>query len=170
MMFAGKSCSLLALVLLCAGALFVGGCGKREAALSTGQVTPAAELPLAGFKGDAAYATVQSAALPSFYDNFRDVLSRQGLVKWDGRFDCNHFAALYISLAQSSYTVAAWQSETKAQTLALAEIWYRPGAGAAGHAVVAAATERGLLFIEPQTGREIQLTAAERGTIYLCKW
>jgi hypothetical protein len=152
--------------------LMLAGCGRQERALSTGAVTTAPNLPLSGFKGDTAYATVQSTALPALYENFRDVLGKQGLVKWDARFDCNHVAALYVALAQAKFTVAAWQSDTKAQTLALAEVWYVPATsdGKSGHAVVAALTERGLLFIEPQNGREIQLNAAERRTIYLCKW
>lgn len=145
-------------------------CSKREATLSTGTVLPAAALPITGFKGDTAYAVVQSTALPALYDNFRAVLSRQGLVKWDARYDCNHFASLYISLAQSSYTVATWHSETKAQTLALAEVWYRPGNGVGGHAIVAAMTERGLVYVEPQNGRELTLSPAERASIFLCKW
>ena len=159
---------LAALFFIIAGCF--GGCSKREQAMTTGAVVQAAELPLPGFKGDTAYAVVRSEALPALYANFRDVLNKQGLVKWDSRYDCNHFASLYISLAQASYTVAAWHSETKAQTLALAEVWYLPNGPPAGHAIVAALTERGLVFIEPQTGREIQLTAAQRRSIYLCKW
>lgn len=161
-----------AIVLLaCLAIVVIGGCAKRESELSTRAVTVAAALPIAGFKGDVAYATVRSTALPALYDNFRDVLSRQGLVKWDERYDCNHFAALYVALAQTQFAVAAWHSTTPAQTLALAEVWFVPGgAGAKGHAIVAAVTERGLLFIEPQTGAEIQLNERERRSIYLCKW
>jgi hypothetical protein len=160
------------LTLVCVWAFFVNACSKRETQLSTGAVLAAAQVQqiLPGFAGDTAYATVQSSGLPEIYQNFRAVLNQQGLVKWDERYDCNHFAALYVALAQSQYTVAAWHSNTKAQTLALAEVWYRPGAGAVGHAIVAAVTERGLLFLEPQNGQEISLTAAERRTIYLCKW
>lgn len=155
---------LLALVLIA-----IMGCGRKEAKLSTGTVLLAADLPLYGFKGDKSYAVVQSTALPDLYANFRDALSKQGLVKWDARFDCNHFAALYVSLAQAAYTVAAWQSSSPAQTLALAEVWYVRGSGG-GHAIVSAVTERGLLFIEPQTGLELSLTAAEQRSIYLTKW
>jgi hypothetical protein len=162
----------LALALICAWAFFVNACSKREAQLSTGEVLAAAQVQqiLPGFAGDTAYATVRSEGLPVLYQNFRDVLNKQGLVHWDSRYDCNHFAALFVALSQAKYTVAAWHGNTKAQTLALAEVWYRPGAGAGGHAIVAAVTERGLLFLEPQTGKEIPLTAAERRTIYLCKW
>jgi hypothetical protein len=148
----------------------VTSCGRQERALSTGKVVQGYELPLGGFHGDDKYAEMQSSAVPALYENFRDMLSKQGLVKWDARYDCNHFAALYVALAQSQFAVATWSSETKAQTLALAEIWYRPTPGPYGHAIVGAFTERGLIFIEPQTGQELQLTAEQRKTIYLCKW
>lgn len=161
----------LPLLIALAIALLVGACSKREQAMTTGAVVASAALPLQGFKGDTAYAVVRSDALPSFYQNFRDVLNKQGLVKWDSRYDCNHFASLYISLAQASYTVAAWHSETKAQTMALAEVWYLPnGPPGGGHAIVAAVTDRGLVFIEPQTGQEIRLTLAQRQSAYLVKW
>jgi hypothetical protein len=160
----------LALAVLCGLAFFFASCSKREQAMSTGAVVQAAALPLPGFKGDTAYAVVRSDALPALYQNFRDVLNKQGLVKWDSRYDCNHFASLYIGLAQSSFTVAAWHSETNAQTLALAEVWYLPNGPPSGHAIVAAMTERGLVFIEPQTGQEIRLTLAQRQSAYLIKW
>ena len=77
-----------------------------------------------------------------------------------------------VAVAEANYTAAAFQSWTNAQTLALAEIWYIPDAAKphAGHAIVAALTERGLVFLEPQTGDEVQLTPAQRRSIYLCKW
>lgn len=161
-------CGLIAAV--CLGGLFATGCGKQERALSTGEVVANAQLP-SGFKGDAAYAVVRSDALPLLYENFRSVLSSQGLVKWDARYDCNHFAALYVALSQTQYAVAAWHSETKAQTLALAEVWFlRGGSGNKGHAIVQARTELGDIYIEPQSGARLTLTPAELRSIYLRKW
>lgn len=160
-------CGLIAA--FCLWVLFVTGCGKQERALSTGEVVSNAQLP-SGFKGDTAYAVVQSAALPALYENFRSVLSSQGLVKWDARYDCNHFSALYIALAQTQYAVAAWHSETKAQTLALAELWYLPNGPPSGHAIVQARTELGDIYIEPQSGQRLTLTPAQLRSIYLRKW
>ena len=37
-------------------------------------------------------------------------------------------------------------------------------------AIVAALTDQGLLYVEPQTGRTITLDAIEVKSIYLCKW
>lgn len=158
------SAVVLAFVITC-----LPGCGKQEQSLATGSVVQASALPLAGFRGDTAYAKVNAEALPALYANFVSVLSAQGLVKWDGRYDCNHSASLYIALAQAKFAVAAWHSSTPAQTLALAEYWYRLDRGG-GHAIVAADTDRGLLFIEPQTGQIVTLSQVERNSAYLIKW
>ena len=165
---------LLALAFLALGIaclVIIGGCGRQEKALSTGKVMTSTEVraTLPGYVGDTAYAVVRSTALPSLYDNFQTGLSREGLIKWDARFDCNHFAALYVALAQARYAVAAWQSSTPAQSLALAEVWYHRDDGK-GHAIVAAITEHGLQFIEPQTGAVITPSESERSNIYFCRW
>lgn len=155
--------------------LLLAGCARREEALSTGQTVASLSLPTAlkpyHWSGDAEYAVVRSTALPSIYGDFRSTLSDLGLVKWDARFDCNRFATLYIGVAQARYAVAAWHSSTKAQALALAEVWYLQGGDATrAHAIVLAHTERGPVFVEPQTGRELTLTPAEQRSIFLCKW
>lgn len=93
-------------------------------------------------------------------------------MRWDERFDCNHFAGLIAGTAQAMYTVAAFQSATAAQTLALVEIWYclvgLPPSG--GHASVGAVTEIGVVFIDPQNGKRIVLTLAEKKSVYFSKW
>lgn len=166
---------LLALA-VCALALLFAGCAPRqESALSTGQTVSRTALPTAlgfgHFAGDAEYAVVNSNALPAIYADFRSTLSGLGLVKWDERFDCNRFATLYIGVAQAKYAVAAWHSATKAQALALAEVWYLIGGDPArAHAIVLAITERGPVFIEPQTGKELSLTPKEQRTVMLAKW
>lgn len=155
--------------------LLLAGCARREGELSTGQAVPAANLPTAGkpghWVGDVQYAVVQSSALPLIYADFRSTLNGLGLVKWDGRFDCNRFATLYIGVAQAKYAVAAWHSSTPAQALALAEVWYLVGGDPAkAHAIVLAHTERGPVFIEPQTGQELALSPVEERSIMLAKW
>lgn len=162
------------MVLILGGALallaFSGCSPKRDQQLSTGAVLSRTELPLGGFKGDLTYSVINPSALPRLYEDFRSVLFKQGLVKWDSRFDCNHFSSLYISLSQATYAVDNWLSTSPAQTLALAEVWYRPAGGPNGHAIVAAVTPSGLIFIEPQTGQQVTLTSTERSSIYLVKW
>lgn len=159
--------AVVGIVMLVACSLMLASCLRNEKSLTGGAVVAGADLP--GWRGDAAYAVVSSSAIPGLYQSFRDVLNAQGLVKWDSRFDCNRFAGLFIGVAQARYAAAAWHSETKAEALALAEVWYYPDAGGY-HAIVQARTERGDVFIEPQTGKELNLTARELASVTLRKW
>lgn len=163
------------LILLAALLVLPFGCAKKDVSLlSAGTVVqnPALDSKLYGFIGDGPYATVKADALPAYYDSYRQELFDKGVTKWDVRFDCNHFASYYIAKAQLEYYSANFHSSTPAQTLALAEVWYKPAwaGGKQGHAIVAAFTDAGLLFIEPQTGQRIAMTAAERSSVYLVKW
>jgi hypothetical protein len=151
--------------------LMLGGCAKQSSvagAATTGRVLSPIdvrmELPGA-YCGDAAYAQVDSSSLRAYYDDFRQALFDQGVTKWDERYDCNHFAGYYVDRAQAKFYLANFQSSTRAQTLALGVFWYQSARG--GHAIVAAFTERGLIFIEPQTGSEVQLTPGERASAWL---
>lgn len=117
------------------------------------------------YAGDQTYAVVKSETLKGFYDDFRQQIFDQGVVNWDDRFDCNHFAGYYVALAQTRYYLANFQSRSAANTLALGTYWYHSAKG--GHAIVAAMTERGVVFIEPQTGKEVNLTDAEKQSAYL---
>lgn len=151
--------------------LVIAGCAKKEASpIASGQVVANPAVVLPGYVGDGPYAVVKSDALAAYYDDFREQLFKEGVTKWDERFDCNHFASYYVAKAQTQYYLANFHSSTPAQTLALAEVWYRPGGGVKGHAVVAALTDQGLTFIEPQTGGRFQLTPTERASVFLVKW
>ncbi len=145
------------------------GCSKQsDGPSATVRVLTAEEIraPLGfAFCGDTAFAEVNSASLPAFYADFRQALFDQGVTKWDRRFDCNHFASYYVARAQTKFYLANFHSRTTAQTLALGVFWYQSARGP--HAIVAAFTERGLLFIEPQTGGELQLSPAERASAWL---
>jgi hypothetical protein len=147
-----------------AAVFLLASCSKREAApMATARVLTIADMwkaaPLASL-GDSAYAEVNSAWLRGYYDEFRSEIFRQGVTTWDTRFDCNHFASYYAALAQTKFYLANFQSRTRAQSLAVGTLWYTRAAGG-GHAIVIAVTERGTLYIEPQTGQEVALTQAE---------
>lgn len=145
------------LVVACVVAvLLANGCAKQERPLATakvlnrwevGAIMPSATL------GDSSYAQVDSAALPALYEEFRAEIFRKGVTKWDDRFDCNHFAAYFAALAQTKFYLANFHSRTPAQSLAVGTYWYQSAAGP--HAIVVALTERGPVFIEPQTGGEL---------------
>lgn len=165
-------------------ALFLGACGRKDAApISTGSVLPAAlvEVQFRAYVGrdagswaftpDAAYAVVSSAWLAGYYERFRADLFAKDVTGWEGRFDCNKFAAAYCAGAQLEFYRDNFHARTPAQALAVGEVWFKPerparAGDASGHAIVAAITERGVVFIEPQTGNEVRLTAGELASIY----
>lgn len=144
--------------------LAIAGCSKAPERLSTFKVFNGrevlAKVPHATL-GDDSYAEVRADALPGMYDAFRSDLFSKGITKWDERFDCNHFAAYYVALAQIRFFEASFHSRTPAKTLALAPYWVRSSPNTA-HALVVALTDRGIVYIEPQTGKEVALTAYQK--------
>lgn len=148
---------------------------KSAPAPTTGRVlTPLDVQMAAGFPvilKDASYAEVSSVWLTSFYDDYRKVLSREGVVHWEQTFDCDDFASFYVSFAAVRFFTATWHTPLPAESLALGEYWYRPdNSTGANHAIVTALTERGQIYIEPQSGRELNLTVSEKLSRYLVKF
>lgn len=119
------------------------------------------------FVGDEVYAEVNSAWLASYYDVFRAELFRLGITKWDARFDCNRFAELYSGIAQAVYLRATFHSNHVGGALAIGPYWYRRANGQGMHAIVQILTERGVVYVDPQTGGWVQLTPAEKASAYL---
>jgi len=142
--------------------------------LNTGRVLTCQEvIEQVGFPvhtADDTYDQVTRAWLDVFYADYKETLFRQGVVHWEPTFDCDNFASFYVALANVRHFTATWGRSDAAQSLALAEYWYRPNGGTAGHAIVLALTEYGQVFIEPQSGREIHLSADEQQTRYLVKF
>lgn len=163
--------------LACLGLTFaLGGCA------TTAQVEAGAVLPTTGrilsdrelrgavpgaILGESVYAEVNSEWLPHWYRTYRQQLFKIGLVRWDSRFDCNRFADFYTNLAQAYFSVEMFHSTTPAQALALGPFWYVRQDGRGSHAIVQAVTERGRIFIDPQTGEEMQLSALEQQSGYV---
>lgn len=162
--------------LILAFTLFVGltlfpGCAKKPETITTGvnlragdvrATIPGVVLP------DEGYAQVRSAWLPGYYQEFREDLFRRDVVKWEGRFDCNKFATAYASGAQMRFYRDQFHSWNPAQALAIGEVWYLSPRGP--HAINVALTDRGMLFIEPQTGQEITLSSVEKQSIYYARF
>lgn len=167
--------ALAVLVLWLAGCTLVpsplaAASGESAPAITTGRVYTLAQvreqIP-SMFFGDDSYAEVNSVWLTSWYGEYREQLARVGVVKWDQRFDCNRFVEFYASLAQAYYYRLSFHDPRPARALALGPIWYVRERGRSRHALVQALTERGRVFFDPQTGREVQLTPTERSSAYL---
>ena len=144
--------------------------GSARLSPITGKLMSSAELRAAvpgAIVGDRSYAEVNSAWLAQWYPLFRSKLFKIGVTRWDHRFDCNRFADFYSNLAQAFFATEMFHSELPAQALALGPFWYMRANGQGAHAVVQALTERGRIFIDPQTGQEMQLTPMERQSGYV---
>jgi hypothetical protein len=137
---------------------------------ATGRVLTGAEvravIPRA-IIGDDQYAEVNSAWLPEWYRMFRSQLFKLGITQWDERFDCNRIADFYSNLAQAYFSLEMFHSSTPAKALALGPFWYVRADGKGSHAVIQALTERGRVFIDPQTGKELELQPIERQSAYV---
>lgn len=120
--------------------------------------------------GDVSYSEVNSAWLASYYESFRASLFREGIVKWDARFDCNHFADCYAALAQLKFFTESFHARNAAQTLAVGVVWYRRDVDGGGHAINCALTEKGMVYIEPQTGAEVALSPTEIASRFLVRF
>lgn len=168
------------MLLLAVGAGLLGGCagsaalslepGKARVSPMTGRILTNQELrgTVPGvILGEALYAEVNSEWLPHWYGTFRAQLFRIGLTRWDARFDCNRFADCYANLAQAFFSLEMNRSRTRAQALALGPFWYVRADGKGTHAIVQAVTERGRIFIDPQTGREMKLSPLEEQSGYV---
>jgi hypothetical protein len=160
--------------------LFLSGCAstglssptvERDAPeMMTGRVYSLAEVRAiipTMFFGDDSYAEVNSQWLRHWYAEYRAQLGRLGVKRWDTRFDCNRFVEFYSGLAQAYFYRATFYSATEARALALGPIWYVRDGTNRRHALVQALTERGRIFIDPQTGEEIELTPGEKASAYL---
>ena len=123
-----------------------------------------ASAPLAVL-GDAVYAEVNSNWLPSFHDYFCTTLYGDGILEWDAR-SAGHFASYYVALAQARFYRETFYNFEKANAMAIGTVSYASTDGS-GHALVVALTERGRIFIEPQSGNEVELTPAEQVGTFL---
>lgn len=149
-----------------------GAVQAREGVSSTGQVVKASAirsvLPTA-ILGDDSYEVVNSASLKSMQAEFARRLTQMGLQpKWDRRFDCNKLTETFVVVAQVGHATRNWNSSNAANSLAVGEFWFMRD-DATAHAIVFAVTERGLIFWDPQTASEVQLTPKQRQRVLMAK-
>lgn len=111
--------------------------------------------------GDDQYSIIKKDWLfSSFYPFFSAELERLGVVQWSKKFDCEDFARMFKILAQACHL----NSRGSTEGIAIGEIDYCKGDGEY-HCINAAFTEKGLVFLEPQTGKELFLSTKEYDSI-----
>ena len=105
---------------------------------------------------DASYDAVDMNWLTTtFNSKFNEINAKTYSTK--NEYDCDDFARLYCSLAQVY----------SRNNIAIGEFWYKPTNSKQVHAIVIAYSEKGLHFIEPQNGWEIELSEEE---VYSCSF
>ncbi len=105
------------------------------------------------------------------YEKFKEWLFKRGILGWRHTFDCDNYAEAFRVFLQiiHSKSQKGKEDNSKKQAVAIGVIWYeRDGRG--GHAIniVVSKNEDELIvkFIEPQTGEELDLTDAEKESIF----
>lgn len=117
------------------------------------------------FISDATYAKPTTKWLTGkFYEYFLNWLWKNDLNKWQQKFDCDNFSCLYYAFAQACHT----QSGRSEQGILVGEMFFMQKGG--GHAINLAITEKGVIFIEPQTGAEITLTKEEKSSCWCVRF
>lgn len=128
------------------------------------QTQVAQSMPRGAAASEAVYAEVDSTKLDAYYAHFLSVYGRltgQNAPHWDVNAECTAFAGLYANVAKCEYYALEFRSFTKATAPAVGTVWYAKGGKGAGHAIDMVLTEKGRLFIEPQTGAQVTLSPAE---------
>ncbi len=96
-----------------------------------------------------------------FYPWFQGELARYGVSDWSKKFDCDDFAAFFRILCQICHKKSGGNTDG----LAVGEVSYEQG-DVSPHAINVVLTEKGPIFIEPQTGNQLILTKNEQNSIY----
>jgi hypothetical protein len=155
----GKVGRMMAAVVLCwcSSAAAAGG---GEPQMTTGRTITAADMrqraPGAALTS-LTYAEVNSAWLREYYPVFRQALHREGILRWGQQFDCSSFALSYVARAQERWFRASFHVHQAPAAIAIGFAWVQRPDGVM-HALAVAITERGPLYIDPQTGGEVALS------------
>ena len=105
------------------------------------------------------------------YSRFKDWLFKRGILGWRHTFDCDNYAEAFRVFMQIVHSKAQNDKDdnSRKQSVAVGVIWYeRDGRG--GHAinivVTKVADKLTVRFIEPQDGKEVELSKSEKESIF----
>ena len=105
------------------------------------------------------------------YSRFKDWLFKRGILGWRHTFDCDNYAEAFRVFMQIVHSKAQADKDdnSRKQSVAVGVIWYeRDGRG--GHAINIVVTKVDdkltVRFIEPQDGKEVELSGSEKESIF----
>lgn len=110
----------------------------------------------------------------TYHDIFWARLFSEDITKWDARANCAIFTEEYVGGLQRAYYRDHFQSSTPAWRLAVGEFWYLPNPAdpSMAHSVVIAITNKGVVYLEPQSRvapQILKLTDAQIASRFLRK-
>jgi hypothetical protein len=136
--------------------------------------------PLGIQLSSSAYAEVNESAIPALVEEFRADLSKKGIpvsdisgrTGYDARFQCTAFADFFAGSTAARMMGELWHSPLNVNRPTIFVVWYvqdnapRDADGnPIGHAInLMIVNGRRCVWIEPQTGRRLALSAAEKLT------
>ena len=176
--------SLLAATALAAGVLFFSSCAKQGGSSPTYTGTNITQIELSQrlgyqFVSDKYTAVVYEVVdydylMTGYHDVFWARLFADKITKWDSRANCAVFTEEYVGGLQKAFYRDRFQSSTPARRLAVGEFWYLPDPNdpTVAHSVVIAVTNKGVVYLEPQSkGRPevLNLTVEQIGSRFLRK-
>ena len=91
-----------------------------------------------------------------------EFIKHWGWDKWADQWLCKDFAAMFRVFAQRAH---ASTHKVPDERLICAEFWYRRDDGT-GHALNFMLTDKGPVYIEPQTGKRVTLSTTEIASCY----
>lgn len=116
------------------------------------------------FATDKTYSIPHSEWLrTTFYDFFHAWLQKKELQKWKPNHDCDNFSFLFRTFGQIAHAKST--DPNFSEGVAIGVIFYKKE-GRFGHAINVAITEKGVIWIEPQNGKFLDLTQEEIQSIY----
>lgn len=112
--------------------------------------------------------------LKTYHDIFWARLFSEDITKWDERANCAVFTEEYVAGLQRAYYRDHFQSAAPARRLAVGELWYFPNPNdmSIAHSIVIAVTNRGVIYLEPQSRtapRVLTLSDAQIASRFLRK-
>lgn len=111
---------------------------------------------------DSSYAVISDNWLTWALDSWKTELFNAGVNDWEERFDCNRFALDFIVWCNRRYYVDNFHSRVKAQAPAIFLFCYltRPELKekSPAHALIAAITEKGVVYVDTQSKQRVKLT------------
>lgn len=121
------------------------------------------------------YGEVNEVAIPTLVEEFRSSLFKDGIpvsdvtgaTGYDARFQCTGFSDYFAGKMAARMMGELWHSSLKVNRPAVFVVWYHPDAQPPGmdHAINLMIVNGGrAVWIEPQTGRRVTLTASEKAT------